>query len=123
MIVFFCQDHPKFECLPPRPESGVPEPEDDLSPDGEEELEPTLVESDAEEDDEVEAEEEEAPKKHKRTREVASFDEGATSSFAAPSEQPKLVVPLATRSPLPELDERAPKKKKVPTFGAILSSG
>ena len=40
----------------------MPEPEDDLSPNGEEELEPTLVESDAEEDDEVGADEEEALK-------------------------------------------------------------
>ena len=91
----------------------MPEPEDDLSPDSEEELEPTLVESDAEEDDEVEADEEEEPKKHKRSREVASFDEGTTSSVAAPSEQPRLVVPLATRSPLPGSDERAPDRKSV----------
>ena len=101
----------------------MPEPEDDLSPDGEEELEPTLVESDAEEDDEVEADEEEAPKGQKRTREVASFNEGAASSVAASLKQPQLVIPLATRSPPPKSDERAPKKKKIPTFGAILSSG
>ena len=102
----------------------MPEPEDDLSPDGEEEEpELTAVNSEAEEDDDAEVEEEEAPKKNKRTRETATLDEGATSSFAVPPEQPKLVVPLATRSPLPEPDERASKKKKVPTFGAILSSG
>ena len=96
-----------------------------MSPDGEEEeLEPTVVESEAEEDNEAEIEEEEAPKKHKRSREAADLDEGATSSFAAPSEQPKLVMPLATRSPLPEVDERASKKKKgIPIFGVILSSG
>ena len=96
-----------------------------MSPDGEEEeLEATVVESDADEDDEAEVEEEEAPKKNKRSREAADFDEGATSSFAVPSEQPKLVMPLSTRSPLPEADERASKKKKrLPIFGAILSSG
>ena len=101
----------------------MPEPEDDLSPDGEEEFEPTLIESDAEEDDEVEADEEEAPKGQKRTREVASFNEGATSSVAASSKQPQAVVSLATRSPGPESDEKVVKNKKVPTFGAILSRG
>ena len=95
-----------------------------MSPDGEEEEpEATVVDSEAEEDEEAEADEEEAPRKHKRNREAAELEEGATSSFAAPSEQPKLVMPLATRSPLSEADERASKKKKVPIFGAILSSG
>ena len=90
-----------------------------MSPDGEEEeLEATVIESDADKDDEAEVEEEEAPKKNKRSREAADFDEGATSSFAVPSEQLKLVMPLTTRSP------RISKKKKViPIFGAILSSG
>ena len=44
-----------------------------------------LFRSDVEEDDEVEADEEEAPKGQKRTREVASFNEGATSCVAASS--------------------------------------
>ena len=116
-----CQNHPKFECLPPRPESGVPEPEDDLTPDAEkEDIEPTIADSDTEEDEEAEADEEEAPKKQKF---AADLDEGATSSFAAPSEQPKMVEPLATRAPIPEADERAAKKKKPPVYAAITSSG
>ena len=96
-----------------------------MSPDGEEEeLDTTVVESDVDDDDEAEVEEEAAPKRNKRSREAADFDEGATSSFAVPSEQPKLVMPLTTKRSLPEADERVSKKKKViPIFGAILSSG
>ena len=102
----------------------MPEPEDDLSPDGEEEeIEPTIADSEAEEDEEAEADEEEAPRKQKRSREAADLEKGATSSFAALSEPPKMVVPLATRSPIPKADERASKKKKLPIFAAISSSG
>ena len=46
-------DHPKYTSLPPLPESGELEPEDDLTPD-EEDPSLTHVDSDAEEGDEVE---------------------------------------------------------------------
>ena len=121
--MYLYQNHPKFECLPPRPESGVPEPEDDLTPDAEEDIEPTIADSDAGEDEDAEADEEEAPRKQKRSREAANLEEGTSSHFVAPSEQLKMVEPLAMRAPIPEADERASKKKKVPIFGAILSSG
>ena len=90
----------------------MPEPEDDLSPDEEEEeIEPTVADSDAEEDEEAEVDEEEAPRKQKRSREAADLEEGTSSHFVAPSEQPKMVEPLAMRAPIPEADERASKKK------------
>ena len=92
-----------------------------MSPDDEEEeVEHTVAESDAEED---EADEEEAPRKQKHSREAADLEEGTSSHFVAPPEHPKMVEPLATRAPASEADERAPKKKKLPIFGAILSNG
>ena len=102
----------------------MPGPEDDLTPDAEEEdIEPTIADYDADEDEEAEADEEEAPRKQKRSREAADLEEGATSSFAAPSEQLKMVEPLTMRAPIPEADERAAKKKKPPVYAAITSSG
>lgn len=117
------QDHPKFESLPPRPESGEPEPEDDPNSDPEEELEPTIADSDEEEDDDVDADEEETSKRLKRTRETAGLDEIATSSAAASSKQPKLVTPLSIRSPARGSDDQVAKKKRVPIFAAIDSEG
>ena len=102
----------------------MPEPEDDLSPDVEEEdIEPTIADFDADEDEEAEADEEEAPRKQKRSREAADLEEGTSSHFVAPSEHPKMVEPLSMRAPTPEANERAAKKKKPPVYAAITSSG
>ena len=117
------QNHPKFKCLPPGPESGVAEPEEDLSPD-EDDPEQTHVESEGEEEEEAEEEEEESHGARKLSRSAMDLEDGSTSSSTVPPGQPKMAQPLAMMAPIPEADERAAKKKKKPlVFATITSSG
>ena len=116
------QNHPKFKCLPPGPESGVAEPEEDLSPE-EDDPELTHIESEGEEEEEAEEEEEESQGAKKRNRSMVDLEDGSTSSSTVPLGQSKMVQPLSMMAPIPESDERPAKKKKAPVFAAITSSG
>ena len=116
------QDHPKFKCLPPGPESEVAKPEEDLSPD-EDDPEQIHAESEGEEEEEAGEEEEESHGTKKRNRSAVDLEDGSTSSSTAFPRQPKMVEPLAMMAPIPEADEKAAKKKKALVFAAITSSG
>ena len=59
-------------------------------------------------------------KKHSRS--AVDLEDGSSSSTAFPG-KPKMVEPLAMMAPIPEVDEKAAKKKKALVFAAITSSG
>ena len=109
--------------LPPLPESGEPEPEDDLTPD-EEDPSVTHVDSDADNDDKVEGddveEEEEVHDTRKRSREETDLEDGRISSSDAILEEPQMIEPLSFMAPPSELAEKA--KKKAKTVYASISS-
>ena len=107
--------------MPPVPESGIAEPEDDLSPE-EDDQEVTHVESDGEEE-EAEEEEEDSQGAKKRNRSMVDLEDGTTSSSTIPLGQPKMVRPISMMAPISELGEKPSKKKKAPVFAAITSSG
>ena len=101
----------------------MPDLEDDLTPDADEEdADRAIVDSEAEKDEEPEAQEEETPGKKKHSREAIDLEEGATSSSVVPPGQPKMVKPLAVMAPLLETNERAVKKKQPQVYAAITSS-
>ena len=107
--------------MPLGPESGVSEPEDDLSPE-EDDQEVTHVESEGEEE-EAEEEEEESQGTKKRSRSMVDLEDGTTSSSTIPLGQTKMVQPISMMAPISESGEKPAKKKKAPVFAAITSSG
>ena len=108
--------------MPPGPESGEPEPEDDLTPD---EPESSLPPVDSEDDKKEEEDEDEEVEEHptrKRDRETVELEDGGTSHSQDPSELevPIIEKPLRSMPPLAETSERAPKKAK--PYGALVAS-
>ena len=114
--------------MPPVPESGEPEPEDDLSPD---EPESSLPPVDSEDDKKEEEDEDEEVEEHpmrKRDRETVDLEDGDTSHSHDPTqlEVPISAKPLRSMPPLVETSGPAPKKAKAyaaaKTFGALVIS-
>ena len=108
--------------MPPGPESGEPEPEDDLTPDDPESSLPPVDSEDERREEEDDDEETEEHPTRKRDRETAGLEGVGTSNLHDPPEKevPAMVKPLSTRPPMTGASEQVSKKPKA--YGALFLS-
>jgi hypothetical protein len=108
--------------MPPHPESGEPEPEDDLSPDDPESSLPPVDSEDERREEEDDDEETEEHPTRKRDRETVELEaDGILNLRDQPEmEVPVMVKPLRTKPPAVDASEQVTKRPK--TYGALFVS-